>query len=439
MAPKSISKTTVVNASKMNDVSSPTSVSSPSTKRVKSKWSFRRNKSTKNKSNSSTSSQTASIVMTDEENAKTKFLVENPSSPSSVQAGSNDTENKTVGSRLDLVVLLMHPLSHRFELLQLEFDEANRAKVSDLLAQIPLSITEACLKNQLYDSILDQDSADQGKPRVLKSTRLVEAFDHAGSKEVHESLGASSKMVLVARPQGVSDFDALKMAKPIFTNKDIANMLELSGFDVSCWKSKKFSSKSAPTLSKENRIKESDAPVKNSLTSYLLLGFVFAMIIGNLLQSTMVQPVSTDLILKPGSYKSKCGLSGFIPMKSTARNIFKNIPYYESVEPEFLSCQDKFLRVNYDGTATLYDSDKQAVMILTGEVCDNQKTSALNCVNGLVMKGSDKTLNMGGKSIKQVLVRKSYSDKKLSPWPFEEEPAKLKYKVGSANAFSVTK
>ena len=225
MAPKSISKTTVVNASKMNDVSSPTSVSSPSTKRVKSKWSFRRNKSTKNKSNSSTSSQTASIVMTDEENAKTKFLVENPSSPSSVQAGSNDTENKTVGSRLDLVVLLMHPLSHRFELLQLEFDEANRAKVSDLLAQIPLSITEACLKNQLYDSILDQDSADQGKPRVLKSTRLVEAFDHAGSKEVHESLGASSKMVLVARPQGVSDFDALKMAKPIFTNKDIANMV----------------------------------------------------------------------------------------------------------------------------------------------------------------------------------------------------------------------
>lgn len=157
------------------------------------------------------------------------------------------------------------------------------------------------------------------------------------------------------------------------------------------------------------------------------------------MQSIMVKPASPDLILKPGSYRSKCGLFGYIPMKSTARNIFKTFPFYESVAPEFLACQDKFLRVNYDGTATLYGSDKQAIMILTGDVCDSQQTSALNCVNGLVMNGSDKTLKMGGKVVKQVVVRKSYSDKKLAPWPFEEEPAKLKYKVGSANAFSLSK
>jgi hypothetical protein len=163
------------------------------------------------------------------------------------------------------------------------------------------------------------------------------------------------------------------------------------------------------------------------------------MIIGNLVQSIMMKPVSTDFILKPGSYKSKCGLSGFIPMKSTARNIFQNIPYYERVEPEFLSCQDQFLRVHYDGTATLYDSEKQAVMILKGDVCDPQNASTSNCVHGLVMKGSDKTLKMGDTSMKQVLVRKSYSHKQLSPWPFVEEPARLKYKDGPANAFSVPK
>jgi hypothetical protein len=226
MAAKS-NNTTVFNASKVNDVASPSKSVKSFHGLVKSKWSFRRNKgsgkSTKKRSNSSTSSRTASIVMNDDENSKTMFLIENPSSPTTVQAGSPELEYN-VGSGLDLVVLLMHPLSHRFELLQLEFDEASRAKVSDLLSQIPLSVTEVCLKDQLYDSILDQDSTDQGKPRVLKSTRLVEAFGHAGSKLMHES-SASSKMVLVARPQGVSDMDALKMAKPIFANKDIANMV----------------------------------------------------------------------------------------------------------------------------------------------------------------------------------------------------------------------
>jgi hypothetical protein len=217
MANKSINKTTVVNASKMSDVSSPTSVSSPSTKsaKMKSKWGFRRNKSTKKRSNSSTSSRTASIGMADDETANTKPMAgnEDPSAPSSYYVQAKEAGTKTAGSGLDLVVLLMHPLSHRFELLQLEFDEADRARVSDLLSQIPLSVTEACLKDQLYDSILDQDSADEGTPRVQRSTRLVEAFGHA------------SKMVVVARPQGVSDLAALKMAKPILANKDIANMV----------------------------------------------------------------------------------------------------------------------------------------------------------------------------------------------------------------------
>jgi len=140
-----------------------------------------------------------------------KYLIHDKPSPSK----KADSSGVMVG--LDLVVLLMHPISHRFELLQLEFDEARKAKVSDLLAQIPLSVTEDCLKSQLYDSILDIDSAD--KPQVGKKSKLMDVF-----QSTSETPG-SRKMVVVARPQGISDHDALKMAKPIFTNRDISNMV----------------------------------------------------------------------------------------------------------------------------------------------------------------------------------------------------------------------
>ena len=135
-----------------------------------------------------------------------------------------DDDDNTTTTSLDLVVLLMHPVSHRFELVQLEFADGKKAKVSDLLGQIPVSVTEECLKSQLYDSILDQDSTDPGRPRVHGSTRLIEAFGGGGGENNSDGT-TSRKMVLVARPQGITDHDALKMAKPIFTNKDILSMV----------------------------------------------------------------------------------------------------------------------------------------------------------------------------------------------------------------------
>ena len=136
----------------------------------------------------------------------------------------DDDDDTTTTTSLDLVVLLMHPVSHRFELVQLEFADGKKAKVSDLLGQIPVSVTEECLKSQLYDSILDQDSTDPGRPRVHGSTRLIEAFGGGGGENNSDGT-TSRKMVLVARPQGITDHDALKMAKPIFTNKDILSMV----------------------------------------------------------------------------------------------------------------------------------------------------------------------------------------------------------------------
>ncbi len=199
------------------------------------------------------------------------------------------------------------------------------------------------------------------------------------------------------------------------------SQLALSGFDVKAWKKKKFTPRSSLSLAKEF-----DSPAdefQNSSTSHTLLGLVFAIIIGMLVHSVMIKPTPTNSVLKPGSYLSKCGLPGFIPFKSGMASVAKNI-----FDKELFSCQDEFLRVNRDGTATLYDEDRQVVMVLRGGLCETS-----DCVKGLVMKGSDKSLVLGGKPVRQALVRKSHKTKKLL-WPFEEEP-KLKYKVASANAF----
>ena len=206
----------------MTDLSSPTSTSSSPKKRVKSfkglaktVGAFRKNK---NKKAKKTNSKAAAVAM---EEPKNMFLVED--SNSSTTEDANFAEDTDSDYGLNLVVLLMHPISHRFELLQLEFDEADKAKVSDLLAQIPLSVTEDCLKDQIYDAILDHNSSEPNRPLVLKSTKLVDAFGRKLSKKQEDS--SSFKMVLVARPQGLSNVDTLKMAKPIFTNKDISGMV----------------------------------------------------------------------------------------------------------------------------------------------------------------------------------------------------------------------
>ena len=168
-----------------------------------------------------------------------------------------------------------------------------------------------------------------------------------------------------------------------------------------------------------------DGNFQNSSTSHGLLGLVYVMVISMVLHSIMVTPTQTDFVMKPGSYSSKCGLYGFVPMKKAIQETAKTL-----FDTELFSCQDEFLRINSDGTATLYDSERKAVMILKGGVCGSKES----CVNGLVMKGSDRSLEMGGKPVRQVLVRRSNKNKKLS-WPFEEAPTKLKYKTGSKNDF----
>ena len=160
---------------------------------------------------------------------------------------------------LDIVVLVMDPASHRFELLQIEFEDATMAKVSDLLLQLPMSITEPLLQRITYDSILDPTNSrslvsnnttpDEGTPTtsgdnnkngtkkkniILPSSRLIEVFsgsssssstNNSGTTDTKKNTTTKTKLVLAARPNTISDEMTLKLARPIFSNNDVSKMV----------------------------------------------------------------------------------------------------------------------------------------------------------------------------------------------------------------------
>ena len=88
------------------------------------------------------------IKKTDSDAASTTLSV-HPADDKSVNSanGSRSAPPKPSLPTLQLVLLLMDPKTRRFELLQLEFD-SDKARVSDILAQIPISVTEPLLENK---------------------------------------------------------------------------------------------------------------------------------------------------------------------------------------------------------------------------------------------------------------------------------------------------
>lgn len=133
----------------------------------------------------------------------------------------------TTPAALELAVLLMDPLSRRFELLQLEFD-SHRAKVSDLIAQIPLSVTEDVLKTQSYVGVMDENGTVQEG-----SIRLLEAYGKGPEGGTTTTTTTTSKLVLVAKPMGISVKETMRLAKPILSDKDVAAMVR--GCSIQTW------------------------------------------------------------------------------------------------------------------------------------------------------------------------------------------------------------
>jgi hypothetical protein len=106
---------------------------------------------------------------------------------------------------LKVVLLLMDPETRRFELLQLEFDSL-KAFVSDVLAQIPISVTEDALRLQTYTGIVGYESQEMAPSKLL-------ATFCKGSE------------VLVAVPDGVPPRECVRLARPILSDVKVVTMV----------------------------------------------------------------------------------------------------------------------------------------------------------------------------------------------------------------------
>ena len=114
-------------------------------------------------------------------------------------------EKTTKASSLEVILLLMDPSSRRFELLQLEFD-SDKARVSDILAQIPLSVTEEAIRKQKYKGICDKNGNEQ-----LESVPLVNF--------------CRGMDVLIALPKSLSVEECSKLAYPILSDAKVLKMV----------------------------------------------------------------------------------------------------------------------------------------------------------------------------------------------------------------------
>jgi hypothetical protein len=123
-------------------------------------------------------------------------------------------ETKEKAMTLQLVLLLMDPTTRRFELLQLEFD-SDKARVSDIIAQIPISVTEASIKNQQYEGVVDESGTTMNE-----FVRLIDF--------------CKGKTVLVALPKGITVKECVRLARPILLDKQVEKMVSLP-----CWWSTK--------------------------------------------------------------------------------------------------------------------------------------------------------------------------------------------------------
>lgn len=106
---------------------------------------------------------------------------------------------------LKVVLLLMDPDSRRFELLQLEFDSL-KALVSDVLAQIPISVTEEALRKQTYTGICGRDGKEMTPDKLLANF-------------------CKGNDVLVAVPSTVPAKECARLAKPILNDDKVVSMV----------------------------------------------------------------------------------------------------------------------------------------------------------------------------------------------------------------------
>lgn len=289
---------------------------------------------------------------------------------------------------LRVLILLMDTGTRRFELLQMVFD-SKKALVSDVLNQVPVSVTEEVLRSQVYQAVITSSGKE-----VKPEQKLVDF--------------CKGDDILVAVPENLSPIEVNRLSKPILSDPKVVDMLDSSGFDAKDWSQPKTNDRSLPNHNSGNADRK-NRRIHDSKRNYFGNCAVFATICAliaiflyffHVYISTPIQPGHA---VSPGIILSKCGL-------------LKGWPY---VGP---ACNPSYLEVDFENVS--YYEGKQLAWIIRGNRCNDGAVKAKMCVDGLVFE-KDGSLSLGGQPVKwlerQAEVGQD-NEFQLTPWPFAEKP-----------------
>lgn len=281
-----------------------------------------------------------------------------------------------VGDPIHVILLLMDPITRRFELLQLEFDSSS-AKVSDIFSQISVSATEPSLKNQQYEALVNIKGDE-----LLSSKNLVEYFDSAGIVIAVPSTTKESGQVIA------------KMANPILSNPNVHNMLMSSGLDIPDLPppvvkgDKKANEQPVIIAMQPNKAKKNKILPTLSLFGIAALAVAVRLILKVHIHYTT--PLGPGDVLAPGRSRGFCGLTRLSPTKA--------------------KCEPMSMSMGLDGVFQVIKNG-EVLYELTGKECTGD-----GCIAGLSID-KDGKVKINGSRVKTT----SKAKVALKPWPFAED------------------
>lgn len=137
-----------------------------------------------------------------------------------VDDGAADDEPGDLMLPVALVLLLVDPETLRFELLQLDLENPQEAKVSDVLDQIKESVTEPAIQALEFHSLVDRKGG-----QFSASTALAKALTNR----------KRSKDILVGLSKGVTTEHCGRLARPILGDSKVIGMLQSNGYSIAGW------------------------------------------------------------------------------------------------------------------------------------------------------------------------------------------------------------
>mmetsp|Transcript_7906 Transcript_7906/g.22020 ORF Transcript_7906/g.22020 Transcript_7906/m.22020 type:complete len:547 (+) Transcript_7906:210-1850(+) len=343
---------------------------------------LRSKSSKKNKENTGPQSTDENSVVLDDRSTSGETAATESVSDVSKLSGAKDY-------LLRVVVLLMDVKTRRFELLQLEFD-SEKAMVSDVLSQVPVSVTEETLRLQQYQGVVVYTGEE------MLADKKLSGF-------------CKGSDVLVAVPKEMESEEVARLSKPILSDPNVVDMLKSSGIDASNWSKEstgegtevEWKSRQIPAFGKADVKKFGNAMIVAAI------GCVVIAVIVNFLHIYMSSPIQLGHVVSPGIVLSHCGLLKGWPI----------------IGP---SCSPAYLEVSA-GMVSYYEG-KTLAWVIHGHVCEKDEVKAKTCVDGLEFL-PDGSLAVGSQPIKWLERHSEGTESQLTPWPFAEQPKIKSWRV----------